>query len=63
MDRTDCEERACLSDLADGLAVLEPDDDHEGERQAESAWLRCAESAGFEEALYDSYVDSGLRLR
>lgn len=33
------------------------------EQEAENAWLRAAESAGWEEALYESYIESGLRSR
>lgn len=38
-------------------------DEHRAEMLTEGAWLRHAESLGWEEAMLDSYVESGLMLR
>ena len=37
--------------------------EYESESAAENAWLRAAENAGWEEALVESYYDSGLLAR
>lgn len=38
-------------------------DNYLGEQEAESAWLRHAESLGWEDALDESYIESGLKSR
>jgi len=40
---------------------LEQKREYEAETAAETAWLRTAENAGWEEALLESYYESGFR--
>jgi hypothetical protein len=51
---------------SDGLLDDEEFDalcEHRAEMSSETAWVRHAESLGWEEALLDSLIESGLRIQ
>ena len=58
------EAEALCAEATDGLLTGEQLDEHrehQAELEAENAWLRYAENLGWEEAMEESYRESGLR--